>query len=252
MEISRYEPGTPCWVDHQSADPAGAVAFYSSLFGWEAEDQGEDAGHYNLCRLRGLDAAGIGPSMGPRPAAWTMHVSVDDIEKSAAVVTVRGQVVVEPMDVMEAGRLAICTDSSGAFFALWQPGAHIGARIANEPGAFTWNELEAREPAAALSFYPAVFGWEPKTATEGPGPYTEWLLNGRSIAGMMPMDSSIPPEVPSYWLVYFAVTDTAASVEQATGLGASVVVPPTEIPQGIFAILSDPQGATFAVIAMAS
>ena len=43
-----YEPGTPSWVDLASPDLAASVSFYSTLFGWEAEDQGPESGHYPM------------------------------------------------------------------------------------------------------------------------------------------------------------------------------------------------------------
>jgi hypothetical protein len=78
--------------------------------------------------------------------------------------------------------------------------------------------------------------------------YTEWKLGDRSVAGMMPMPEMVPPEVPANWLVYFAVTDCDATVAKATDLGATVLVPATDITPGRFAVLSDPAGAVFAVI----
>ena len=43
-----YQPGTPSWVDLASPDLAASAAFYSTLFGWEAQDQGPEAGHYTM------------------------------------------------------------------------------------------------------------------------------------------------------------------------------------------------------------
>jgi predicted enzyme related to lactoylglutathione lyase len=63
------------------------------------------------------------------------------------------------------------------------------------------------------------------------------------------LPSQAPPEVPSYWLPYFAVDDAEASVGKARSLGATVIVPPMDIPNvGRFAVLQDPQGAAFALI----
>ena len=56
------------------------------------------------------------------------------------------------------------------------------------------------------------------------------------------------PPLANPWLVYFAVDDCDSAFEKATSTGASVIVPPMDIPHGRFAILKDPQGAEFAVI----
>jgi predicted enzyme related to lactoylglutathione lyase len=36
-ERTRYEPGTFCWVGLATSNPAAARAFYTSLFGWDAD-----------------------------------------------------------------------------------------------------------------------------------------------------------------------------------------------------------------------
>jgi predicted enzyme related to lactoylglutathione lyase len=60
----------------------------------------------------------------------------------------------------------------------------------------------------------------------------------------------IPEQVPAHWQLYFAVEDTDATVAQAKERGGSVMVEPVDIPAGRFAILTDPHGASFAVIAL--
>jgi predicted enzyme related to lactoylglutathione lyase len=160
-----------------------------------------------------------------------------------------GSVVVEPMEVMDAGSMAVFTDAQGAFISVWQPGQHGGAQLVREPGAFTWCELNTRDVAGSKSFYESVFGWGAETSGEGgPMPYTEFKLGGESIAGMMEMGGHMPPEVPPHWLVYIEVADTDATVDKATSLGGSVVVPGTDFPGGRFAVLVDPQGASLGVM----
>ncbi|HEY4375901.1 MAG TPA: VOC family protein, partial [Acidimicrobiales bacterium] len=161
------------------------------------------------------------------------------------------QVLAPVMDVMDVGRMAVFADNVGAAFAIWQPKLHAGAALVNEPGTFCWNELGTRDTAKAIEFYPQVFGWGHSTSEDGPMPYTEWKVDGASIAGMMNMPPSIPAEVPPNWLVYFAVEDCDASVAKAVELGGSAMFPPMDIPIGRFAGLVDPQGAMFAVIALA-
>jgi predicted enzyme related to lactoylglutathione lyase len=108
--------------------------------------------------------------------------------------------------------------------------------------------LNTRDLPASKAFYARVFGWEPNDLDMGGVSYTEWKLGDKTIAGMMTMPDMVPAEVPAHWLVYFGVADTDATVANATELGATTVVPPTDIPPGRFAVLTDPDGATFAVI----
>jgi predicted enzyme related to lactoylglutathione lyase len=78
--------------------------------------------------------------------------------------------------------------------------------------------------------------------------YTEWALGGKTIGGMMQMNEMWPAEVPSHWMVYFAVTDTDVAAAKAEQLGGKISVPPTDIPPGRFAVLNDPQGGFFSII----
>ena len=203
--------------------------------------------------LRGRNVAGLGPiMMEGQPAAWTTYVSVEDADATVAKVKeAGGTVYVEPMDVLDVGRMAVFADSTGAAAAVWQPRAHQGADIANEPGSFCWNELQTRDPDEAERFYAAVFGWAGNTVDMDGMSYTEWKLGEATVGGMMAMPAEVPAEVPAYWLTYFAVEDCDAAAASAVGLGATTLVPPTDIPPGRFSVMADSVGAVFAVIAMA-
>lgn len=252
-ERSGYAPGTPSWIDI-GTDTEAAKPFYEALLGWTSQDAGpvEETGGYGFFLKNGKLVAGYGPQQNPGPPAWTTYVSVDDADQTAKKAEAAGgTVVMPPMDVMTAGRMAVLQDPQGAFISLWQPGAHHGAQLVNEPGSFCWNELNARDTEAAKVFYTATFGWDEVTHAEGPMPYTEFKLGGESVCGMMPMPPMIPAQVPSHWLVYFAVDDTDTAVARVGELGGAVRMPPMDVPVGRFSVLSDPQGATFAVIKLA-
>ena len=252
--IESYVPGTPSWADLASPDVDASVAFYGDLFGWVAPELPPEAGGYRMFELRGVPVAGAAPIMMPgQPPAWTTYVSVEDADASIAKAKASGATVfVEPMDVLDVGRMAVFADPTGAACAVWQPKAHPGAGLVNEPGALTWNELSTRDTAAAAAFYAAVFGWEAATTDMGDMEYTEWRLDGNPVGGMMPMPAEVPAEVPAYWLTYFATADCDDTVGRASAAGATVLVPPTDIPPGRFAVLVDPAGATFATIALAA
>jgi predicted enzyme related to lactoylglutathione lyase len=254
-EFSEYEPGTPSWVDLASTDLAASKAFYTGLFGWQADDVPDpSAGGYGFFTLRGKMVAGYGPTMMPgQPSAWSTYVSVDDADKTAeAVLGAGGGVVAAPMDLPnDSGRMAVFTDAEGAFISVFQPAGHKGAQLANEPGAFCWNELDTRDLAAAKSFYPAVFGWTVEGGSNEAMEYYEFKRGGTApVAGLMPMPPDVPAEVPAMWLTYFAVADTDASVAEAGRLGASIWREPLDTPAGRLAVIGGPQGETFAIIAL--
>lgn len=251
MEMTSYDPGVPSWVDLGTGDPDAAAAFYGGLFGWTCESGPPEAGGYRMCLLRGLPVAGLGPQMNPGPPVWSTYVTVEDADGTAATVaSAGGQVIVPPMDVLDVGRMAVFTDPVGAFFSVWQPRAHKGAALVNEPGTLCWNELMTTDLEASKAFYAAVFGWEAHTHGVGHGEYTEFHVGGRSIAGMMAKPPDMPAEVPPYWGVYFAVADTDAAMAKAIELGGTAITEAMDIEPGRFAVLCDPTGAVFSVIAM--
>ena len=67
---------------------------------------------------------------------------------------------------------------------------------------------------------------------------------------MMEKPPQMPAEVPSHWVVYFNVTDTDDAVARVAELGGAVIMPPMDIEPGRFAVVADPTGATFNVIAI--
>jgi uncharacterized protein len=244
-EMTRYEDGVPSWVEIGTPNPAAALAFYAALFDWQGQDMGEEAGHYTIVSKGGKQVAALSPAQDPGPPRWTTYINVDDVDAVAKnAEAAGGTIVVAPMDVMGAGRMAIFQDTTGAFIAAWQPGDHIGAQLVNEPGSITWNELSTSDLGKSKSFYSETFGW----GWGGSDDYAEAQVSGRTIAGVMPRRGDMPAEVPDNWLVYFGSNDVDADVKKATDLGATVLAPPMDIPgTGRFAVLMDPQGASFAI-----
>lgn len=244
-EMTRYEHGVPSWVDIGTPDPNAGLSFYAELFGWEGQDMGEEAGHYTIVSKLGKQVAAISPAQDPGPPRWTTYINVDDLDAVAKnAEAAGGTVIVAPMDVMSAGRMAIFQDTTGAIVAGWQPRDHIGAQLVNEPGAFAWSELSTSDLEKSKAFYSEVFGWGWGGADE----YAEAQVGGRSIAGVMTRRPDMPADVPDSWLVYFGSEDVDADAKKAAERGATIVVQPTDIPgTGRFAVLLDPQGAAFAL-----
>ena len=118
---TRWPAGTPCWVDVSVDDVPKAVAFYGALFGWDIQVGGPEVGGYAIAHKDGQIVAGIGPKMGPAemPSAWTTYLATEDADATAAKIKgAGGQLLAEPMDVMEEGRMAVAMDPAGATFAL--------------------------------------------------------------------------------------------------------------------------------------
>ena len=246
----------PVWVDLSSSDPEKARAFYADIFGWDIEvNPDPQYGGYGMAEVGGKRVAGIGPKMSPdAPTAWSVYIATDDIDALAKKVEAAGgKVVAPPFDVGDQGRMAAFQDPSGAVISAWQGGAMNSQMPVGDPNTFGWAELSARGVEKAIPFYQKVFGWSPKTQSMGPDqpPYTEFQLGGESIAGGQEMQPMVPAQVPSYWLVYFAVSDVDKSFKAATQAGARELVSPMDFPGGRFAIVTDPQGASFGLLKMA-
>jgi predicted enzyme related to lactoylglutathione lyase len=245
-----YAPGRPNWVDLATTDPVGASAFYGDLFGWTTEQLGPEAGGYGLLRLHGKQVGGIGPTMdSQRPPSWAVYLATDDADDTASRVAENGgTVVMPPMDVMNEGRMAVFTDPSGAAFSVWEAGHTGGAEAMHEPGALSWAELMTSDISSARFFYSSVF---PVGIREVPSPgggtYSLIESDGESVAGAMQISPDMGP-VPSHWSAYFEVNDCDQVANRAIELGATELTR-QDSEAGRFAMLTDPQGAEFSIIA---
>ena len=120
MKKDGFAPGDVCWVDC-GTDLDKATAFYSALFGWSVEEMGEESGGYRMASVGGGEVAGLGPQQSPGPPFWSVYFRVDDAAKTAELVTANGGTVLfGPMEVLEAGHMAVFTDPVGAAFSILQ------------------------------------------------------------------------------------------------------------------------------------
>jgi uncharacterized protein len=116
-------------------------------------------------------------------------------------------------------------------------------------GAFSWTELMTSDAEAAKGFYGTLFGWSFDTMNVGTGPYHVAKAGGTAVGGIMnhvPGTEGMPPAWGCYVTVASA-DDTAAHCQK---LGGKLLAGPMDIPTvGRFAVLQDPQGAVFSVMA---
>ena len=249
-----YQPGTPCWIDLMVPEQQAALDFYTGLFGWAGEVGPPETGGYAVCTLHGKPVAGImtAQEMGeqpPPPTVWTTYFCSADAQATSEAISRNGGTVLLPvMDVMDIGRMLVAADPTGAVFGVWQPLEFPGAGIVNEPGALIWNELKTSDREAATTFYAEALGIE-TTPMEGAEGYFALSVNGRTVGGLQPLPEGTPVGTPSHWLVYFAVRDVDGSVAKASAEGGTVLKPPFDMVAGRMALVQDPQGAPFAVIA---
>ena len=245
-----YAPGRPNWVDLATTDPSAASSFYGEVFGWTTEELGPEAGGYALLRLNGKQLGGLGPVMDPmRPPSWSVYLATPDADDTASKVAANGGTVLsDPMDVGDMGRFAVFSDPTGAPFSVWQPGRTQGAEVINENGALSWAELMTPDLDIAKTFYEHVFPLRSRDIEmAGGGSYTLLETGSESVAGAMEIQPEMGPMSP-HWSAYFAVADVEGTSDRAVALGATELMR-QDSDAGRFAVITDPQGATFSIIA---
>ena len=179
---------------------------------------------YSMFQMRGKEV-GAAYTMRPEerqsgaPPHWNSYVTVKNVDEAVKKAEGLGaKVFAPPFDVMDAGRMAVLQDPTGAVFQVWQAKKHIGAKILNEPGALCWTELTTTDTKAAEKFYTQLFGWTPKHSAAGaPMEYTEFSVGGTPSIGMMPKPARMPAHIPSYWMPYFQVANVDAVGVQSEG-----------------------------------
>lgn len=251
--ITADTDNAPDWVDLTTPDIEGAKRFYSQLLGWELERTPTPMGDYYIGKQHGHEVAGLmaqGPELSGTPPVWTMFVNVADVEETVTKTEeAGGRVLEQPFDIPD-GRVAMIADPTGAMLGVIStPLMHSDEKwFSQEPGAVCWVELLTRHPDTALHFYEAVFGWTAETSDMGETSYTIFKLGDDDVAGMMMMPAEVPEEAPAHWATYFTVDDCVAAENKAIELGGHVLRSTAEIEMGRFAVLADPQAASFQIM----
>jgi uncharacterized protein len=251
-ERTHYEPGTFCWVGVATSDPAAAEQFYTRLFGWQPEEHSEgEAGTFTMLRRTAHDVAILYRQQPQARAAgapphWTSYISVIDADATAARAGELGGAAVfrEPFDVLDAGRVAAISDPTGAIVSLWQPRSRIGATLVNDVGALCWNELVTTDVERAKAYFGALLGWRYETDDSG---YASIRNGGRPNGGIRAQTDQ-ERGTPPNWLPYFTVQNADDAARDAQRGGGRTRAPTTDSLRGRTAVITDPQGAAFAVL----
>jgi predicted enzyme related to lactoylglutathione lyase len=259
MITSENIPNLPGWLDLGSPDAGASAAFYGRVFGWTAEEliPDSDAGPgYWFLRKDGKLLGGLGglPDQTAKPD-WMIYVRVADAAASMAAAEAKGAKVRVPVTAVPGnGAFVQLTDPSGAEFALWQAGEITGFQTCCVDDTMLWAELWTRDPAAAKSFYPALFGWKVEPYMEGApegGGYDMWTTQAgdpqAAFGGIMTITDQVPIQ-DEKWIPYFMVADADATVERVTGSGGTVLIPAADAPPGRLAALADQFGARFNIL----
>lgn len=233
------------WFEYVSKDAQKAQGFFGELFGWSTKRVPMPDGDYAMIAAsdgRTIGGYSASPDPTPAKASWLPFLQVGSAAEIAAKAkALGGSIMKDPFKVGDFATMSVVIDPLGAPVALWQPNK------AEDPGApaaghFVWNELASKDPAASVQFYAQIGGFtESKNEMPGMGTYHILESGGQGRAGIMAQQM---PQQPHAWLPYVQVASADQTAEKAKRLGATVVVPPTDIPNvGRFAIFVDAQGA---------
>ncbi|MCX4804486.1 VOC family protein [Streptomyces sp. NBC_01214] len=247
MKITRHLPGAPCWADLDTPDVPSARTFYSSLFGWEALEL--PGGYVNFALRAEKIVGAIKLKEGEEHSAgWSVYFMTDDlVETTKAVEAAGGRVVSPPRKVSVAGSAAVYRAHDGALFGAWEPDKHPGSGLVREPGTPSWFGLSTPDVNGSAAFYEQVFGWTALPPTAGDTTRVTAAGDAEEFGGITegPADST-------GWSLHFGVEDVEAATVTAASLGGTVVSAPTDVTGvGRVAVLKDPSGVRFALVARA-
>jgi predicted enzyme related to lactoylglutathione lyase len=248
--------GSWLWYELITSDADGAAAFYADLIGWTFRPAGQEGMDYRLFAMAGEDVGGMmAMASDQMPPCWLGYVTVDDVDATAALVRDHGGAIhMGPQDIPGVGRFAFCADPDGAMFYIMRGSVEGGTSKAfgghdGPAGHFAWNELAAADPARALAFYGALFGWVVvDTMDMGPAGLYQMIASpgGAPMGAIMPMQPGTPRPV---WSHYVRVGSIEAAHTRVQASGGTSMMGPHEIPGGDYILIAaDPQGAVFALV----
>jgi predicted enzyme related to lactoylglutathione lyase len=260
LAATPFPRGRVVWHELVSTDPVRAAGFYSTVVGWKVQNYEHDP-TYRLWMTAGVPMGGLmrlreDARRGGTASHWMPYVAVPDVNATTRQAEALGaRVLVAPLDI-PPGRLATLVDPQGATFSLFRPapGQPLGT---DEPslGDFSWHELAALDWKAAWSFYRDLFGWEHALSMEMSPGGTYWMFQrgggSRMLGGIYTKAADRPG--PAHWLCYAMVASADRAAQAVTRSGGRILTGPMDVPGGgRIAMCVDPQGAAFAVHAVAT
>src|ERR1035438_7527307 len=230
--IDKHPAGSFCWIELHTTDQNAAKTFYNSLFGCEAQDMPMGPNDFYTFFNIGDRSVAAGCTLRPDersmgvPPHWMIYITVDSADAAAAKAEQLGGKILAPaFDVMDAGRMAVVQDPTGAVFCVWQANKSHGIGIAQVNGTLCWADLSTPDAKRASDFYSGLFGWQIAADPKDKSGYLH-IKNGEQFIGGVPPASYRRPGVPPHWMAYFQVDDVDASANKAKELGASLYLPP--------------------------
>ncbi len=251
--------GQNLWYDLMTNDVDGAIRFYTETIGWKAQPwEGADPSNpYTVFYVGETGVAGVmalpdDAKQSGVPPHWMSYTHVADVDATTTAVQSNGGTVYRSgWDIPEVGRIGVYGDPQGAVFSAFTPSTYEAPPSGDEPGTFSWTELNTTDHEAAWTFYSRLFGWQ-ETEKMDMGDSGVYFMfqdpTGATKGGISNMAKFM--NFPPSWIHYVTVRDIEATVGRINQNGGSVMMGPREIPGGdLIAHCVDPQGAAFAIFA---
>jgi len=248
-----YRHGHFVWRELHTPDPPKSLAFLGEVLGYRSQPVPmPGGGTYNMLSIGGKPAGGLmrSPLEGV-PPAWSLCVSVADVDASLAkALDAGGKVLAPPMDVEGMGRYGTIADPTGGVVSVWRASHGDGDRPDGARpgiGEFCWEQLAATDIAKATPFYEKVFGWTQRPFDGDPSMMT-------FVAGAAPIASIVPAPsgVPTHWLTYVVVDSLAGAQRRAKSHGGKVLVERIDVPNvGPIGVIEDNVGAVLGLFGAA-
>ena len=247
--------GRYVWHELMTPNPDAAKDFYGKVVGWTTTKYDASTIDYSMFMADERPIGGLmeltkeAAEMGA-PPNWLAYIEVPNVDETIAKAQELGASIIVPANTVEnVGRFGILRDPQGVAFAVITSATPIGDENDPQPREFSWHELVTTNADAALDFYKNLFGWEVKGNFDmgDAGVYQMFGRDRFTYGGVMNKAGDAPAQ--PYWLHYVSVADSAdAAAERAKEAGATLLSGPMEVPGGDrIAVLTDPQGAVFAV-----
>ena len=239
-----------------TADPAGSRDFYIGLFGWTYRiDSYPGHGQYTTALCGGRPVAGLveAASQAWRPVVWTLYLASANVMRTAQILERGGgRVLWGPANVPGQGRVLIGVDPNGAVIGVRQPKQPSTFRMSG-PGSLFWAELNTWDGARADKFFADLFGYRQRQIGDGVQvDYTTWSHGAQVMLGRLRMSEEWADSgCPAHWMLHFTVAPqvgTDAAVDRVLKLGGRVDIDPYGTELGRIARVTDPFGASFALI----
>ncbi|MFT5698993.1 MAG: putative enzyme related to lactoylglutathione lyase [Desulforhopalus sp.] len=117
-------------------------------------------------------------------------------------------------------------------------------------GKFIWYDIFTDDIAGTAKFYSELFGWSFESVPGSNRNLQNILLDGIPIGSAVGIASGLKDEADAQWLSYMSTSDVDESVRLIETNHGTIHTAPKELPdRGRVAVVRDPQGAIFALLA---